>query len=254
MNMKSQTLTLNRALFINRPLDSSALTPLVTLLHRFTEPGSYELFVRRDGTVVYRGAVEVVGKLRSSAEAPPPAEGAPYQINVDLATIGQTDDDCYDDGGYVLATGGVMGFYVGEGTGAYAVALTCVVGEKKETVFDSAKGLPEGDFFAVTLVRPGTYVVTNQAADARMKVAVAVPKREGYRPDQVTLVQATTGRFEPPEAVLQSGQSILFQCGVASRFVIEMIDAASGYATRDAAREGERPRYTIRKRPPPQPG
>jgi hypothetical protein len=251
---------LNRALFTSRPLDSAAITVLVTLLHRFTEAGDYELFVSRDGQLIARSRVQVVGELPepprgepgSAARPKQRSSGAPNQINLDLATIGQTIDDCSPEPISTLATGGVMGFYASSGTGRYTVTITRIVGDKKETVLDSAKGLPEGDFFAVTFVRPGLYSVVNKLADAKASVRVELPKPGDYRPGRATLVQAVRGGFEPAEVSLFSGQSVLFQCQTPSQIVVELVEPAPGTAGLYTAGEGGRTRHTVRKRRSPQ--
>jgi hypothetical protein len=249
MKSEPRKAALNRALFINRPLDSRALGALVTLLHRFPEPGNYELFVRREGQVTFRGPVDVVGEPNPGPERPPAPPGASYQINLDLATLGSAEDGCPEPTPR-LATGGVLGFYVSKGASHYTVTLTRIVGEKRETVLDNTAGLPEGDFFAVTLVRPGAYVVTNPLAGGRATIKVEAPQREGYRPDQVVMILAGQDAFDPAEAAILSGQSLLFQCRVPSHIVVESVDAGPTEARR-ATRDGERPKYTVRKRRTP---
>ena len=150
-----------------------------------------------------------------------------------------------------LATGGVMGFYVSQGTGRYTVTITRIIGDKKETVLDNAKGLPAGDFFAVTLLRPGVYSVVNRLADAKSRVKVDMPKRDSYRSGQATLVQAVQGGFDAAEMSLTFGQSLVFQCQVPSQFVVELVEPAPETVDREPG-EGERRRHTVRKRRPPQ--
>ena len=261
MTMKAENRrpTLNRALFAARPLESGALAPLTTLLHRFTEPGDYELFVRRDGQMVGRSIVRVVGELPRAApprgtDAPrvptPLAAGATHQTNIDLAAFGAAVAGCAPEATTtVLATGGVIGFYVSEGTSRHTVTITRLVGEKKETVLDSTAGVPEGDFFAVTLVRPGVYTVANRLGEGQMKVEVKLPTEKGYRPNEGVIVQVSRGGFDPAGVSLYSGQSILFQCRTAAQFTVELAKAAP--ETIRAA--GERRRHTVRKRRPPAP-
>jgi hypothetical protein len=256
--MKSETrkLALNRALFADRPLESAAITPLVTVLHRFTEAGDYELFVRRDDQLVGRSVVQVVGELPqppkggpSNAPRRPRGEGASNQINLDLSTIGLESDALRQVAGNTLATGGVLGFYAGVGAGRYNVTITRITGDQKEIVLDSAKELPAGDFFAVTFVRPGTYTVVNRLTDAQARVKVELPTPGEYRPGRATLVQAVRGGFEPGEVALFSGQSILFQCQTPSQFVVELVEPAPG--TAGIQGESGRRRYTVRRQRPP---
>lgn len=245
---------LNRAIFAGRQLDSSALAVLTTLLHRFKEPGDYELFVQRDGQVTHRSSVRVVGELPESAgnaregDARPmrSREGAPYQVNIDLATYGQSYDECGPENVLTLATGGIAGFYVGGGASRYTVTLSRILGDKKVTELDSAAGVPEGDFFAVTFVRPGIYTVANRLGDGGAKVEVKLPTEKGYRPNDGMVVQVGRGGFDPAGVSVYSGQSVLFQCRTAVQFVVELVQPADG--RRPTAGEGERPRYTVRKR------
>lgn len=260
MKTERRTMKLNRALFTSRPLDSGAITVLATLLHRFTEAGDYEIFVSRDGQLTGRGVVQVVGDLPEPPRGEPGSAarpktrgvGAPNQVNLDLATIGQAADNLQRVAGGSLATGGIMGFFAGSGMGRYNVTITRIAGAKKEIVLDNAKGLPEGDFFAVTFLRPGLYSVVNRPADAKAGVRVELPKPGEYRPGRATLVQAVRGGFEPGELSLFSGQSLLFQCQVPSQFVIELVEPAPGTAGLHGAGEGGRRRHTVRRQRPPQ--
>lgn len=267
MTMKAENRKpiLNRALFTSRPLESGALAPLTTLLHRFTEAGDYELFVRQDGHIIGRSIVRVVGDLPREApprgtdmgrgdapqgDTPRLAAGATYQTNIDLAAFGATTADCAPDAtATVLATGGVLGFYVGEGMSRYNVTITRLVGEKKETVLDSAAGVPEGDFFAVTFMRPGVYSVANHLDQGQMKIEVKLPTEKGYRPNDGAVVQVHPGGFDPAGVSLYSGQSILFQCRTAAQFAVELEKAApETFRATD-----ERRRHTVRKQRPPVP-
>jgi hypothetical protein len=246
---------LNRAVFVNRPLDSGAITVLATLIHRFTEAGDYDLFIRRGEQTIARSSVQAVGPLPGTAvgDARPKsaAAGGANQFNIDMATFGQSAVDCPQPA-LTLATGGMLGFYVSGGTGQYSVTLTRILGDKKVMVLDSTTGVPEGDFFAVTLVRPGVYSITNRLADAQARIDVSLPQPGSYRPREGTLVQAVRGRFEPAEMKLFSGQSLVFQCQTAAHFVVELIEPSPAIGDRTATRDGERPRYTVRKRPRPQ--
>lgn len=255
MKTETRKLALNRALFADRPLASAAITALVTVLHRFTEAGDYELFVRRGEQLVGRSVVQVVGELPqpprgdpSSAPRRPRGEGSPNQINLDLSTIGLENDALRQVAGNTLATGGLLGFYVGSGADGYSVTITRMAGDQKQVVLDSAKELPGGDFFAVTFVRPGAYTITNRLGGGKAGVKVELPTPGDYRPDRATLVQAVQGGFEPGEVALFSGQSVLFQCQVPSQFVVELVEPMAGTAGLLQTDEGGRARYTVRKR------
>jgi hypothetical protein len=224
MTMK-KNITLNRAVFAQQSFDSSALTVLATLLHRFTEGGDYELFVQRDGQTIHRARVSIV------------PEGGPNQINVDLTKLGTEEGPCGCDGGpgYELAVGGVMGFYASQGVAKYAVRISQLGKREKQVILDSTKAIPAGDFFAITLVRPGVYQVLSVGEQGRGKgeVLVGMPQK-GSKTDvgQVTQIEAgDQGMLKPGAAKMISGQSIVFQCKLPTRIQVRLVkpdDAIGG--------------------------
>ena len=194
MSTQKRPILLNRAIFVLRPFQATALTPLATLIHRFPVPGTFEVFIRRDGSLMHRAPVHV-------------AEGGVFQINIDMA--GSFDST------YAIAPGGALGFFVGKGEGAYSVTLDRITGRERATVLDSTKGIPAGDLFAVTLVRVGRYRVidavnkiegmitvdTPPAPPTRIERAArdAAAPRQRFRPDQPTGATIARGAMQPKE-------------------------------------------------------
>src|SRR5262245_19575247 len=181
MNIKNRKVTLNRAAFVIRPYDSQTLTVLTTLLHRFPAVGNFEISINRDSRAVRRLQVRVVDR------------DAAQQHNIDMAANGSADQEI------VLLVGGVLGFYASTGAALYAVTVRGTGRQEKQTLLDSSTGIPSGDLFAVTLVRPGTYRIVDVMSRAEAVATVQmpeVPKRGApaahganrYRPDQPTLV------------------------------------------------------------------
>ena len=219
----NKNITLNHPVFEQQAFDSSALTVLTTLLHRFTEAADYEVFVRRNERVIHRARVQV-------------AEGAPYQVNVDMARLGE-ERPCGREGqlGYALAVGGVMGFFASAGVARYTVTITRLDKREKTTVLDSQRAVPAGDFLAITLVRPGQYQVLNIGDQGRGKgeIQVAMP-REGdrLRVDQATIIEAgDQGQLKPDAVKLTSGQTVVFQCKLPTRLQLKLVkpdDAITG--------------------------
>jgi hypothetical protein len=213
MSRTGKKVVLNRAVFVQRPLDSSELSVLATLFHRFPVRGDYEVFVRRDAQVVRRLRVRV-------------EEGnAPNQIDIDLAesslSASTRQAACLEDQEFLLKTNGVIAFYASQGIERYTVSVTQDLREKRLTLLDSRKPLPEGDLFAVTLVRPGAYRVVNLTGKAEGQIQVSLPPREKYRADQVTLVECTKEGFQPREVSVYSGQSVAFHCRVPAQIRVE---------------------------------
>jgi hypothetical protein len=214
-NQKTRVL-LNRSLFMRRPLQATSLTTLTTLIHRFQAADIYELFIRRDGSLIHRAPVQVV-------------DGGVFQINIDMA--GSFDER------YTIAPTGALGFYVSSGEARYSVTIDRIVGKERKVVLDSSTGVPAGDLFAVTLVRPGRYRVTDAAnkidgvisvevpaAPAPRKAAAASKPRERFRSDVPTSVQIGRGEIKPKEVRILAGQTVVFDCTIAANLRIEPLD------------------------------
>ena len=227
MENRTKKAALNRAVFVQRPYQSSGLTVLTTLFHCFREPGAYEVFIQRDGRVIHRQKVKAG------------VDKGLQQHNIDMAVIGAQEKGCCpeDEAGIELASSGVLGFYASTGTSSYTVVIQRLDEKEKRVVLDSAGAVPEGDLFAVTLVHPGIYRVTDELNRAEATVEVQLPepppakgkpqrkaasKEKPYRPDQPSLVQAGKGGFDPKKVRLYSGQTLVVHCQNAARLRVEL--------------------------------
>jgi hypothetical protein len=220
MNPTRRAALLNRAVFTQRSFDSRALSVLTTLIHRFGEPGHYEVFIRRAGAVVHRTDVNVA------------SEHGRHQIDVDMANVPASKGacGCHGDAALELRTGGVVAFYVSSGVGGYTVTVTnrAARDEKAGVALDSSQGVPAGGLFALTLVQPGAYRVATPSG-AKADVYVRMPDREnGYRPDRVALLRLHKGGFEPQSAEIASGQSVAIQCEIAADIRAELVKEEGG--------------------------
>ncbi len=232
--MATQKAVLNRPVFTQRAFDSSALTVLTTFIHRFAEAGAYDLFIRRGERVVHRATVNVVREANAA-----------HQVDVDMASLGTEPKGCGcgKRAEYTLREGGVMCFFVSRGTSRYSVVVEQIWTKEKKTLLDSAKNIPAGDLFAVTLVLPGAYRAVNTEGNAEMLVEVSMPA-ERYRVDQPTLVEiGRTGKFGARRAGIQLGQTVVFRCGAQARIQMELVKPHDIIQKR----EQEKPRFTVRK-------
>ncbi len=230
MSNSPKQATLNRALFAQRSFDSSRITVLSTLIHRFEEAGDYEVFISRTNRTPLRLAVTV-------------ADGeASYQHNLDLSTLQDTKERecCRDDADLRLHTGGVLGFYTSQGVSTFQVRVVRLGSKEKQVLFDQADQIPAGDFFTVTPLRPGVYRVSDVLNKAEMALRVVMPplpedggvKKESkakgersastYRPDQPVLVSVGKKGFDRREANLFSGQTLVFQVQSAARLRVDL--------------------------------
>jgi hypothetical protein len=228
MNPTRRPALLNRAVFTQRAFDSRALSVLTTLVQRFVDPGHYEVFIRRAGTVVHRTDVHVA-----------PEHGR-VQIDVDMANVPESKRacGCHGDAALELRTGGVVAFYVSSGVGGYTVTVTnrAARDDKAGLALDNSRGVPAGGLFALTLVQPGTYrIATGYGAEA--DVSVRMPRGEkDYRPDRVTRLTLTRRGFEPASAEIFSGQSVAILCEIVADIRAELVDEEGGPPAIDRSR------------------
>ncbi len=233
MKKAAQKVALNRPVFTQHTFDSSKLTVLTTLLHRFPEAGDYELFLRRRERIVHRARVHVT------------AEDAPYQIDVDLAMLGRPGMPSQHAAptGYTVAVNGVMAFYVSQGTEQYSVTIKQLDRKEKRTLLESRRAVPETDLFAVTLTLPGVYTASSSIGRGQGEIPVALPKDKGYRPDQATLIEVNRrGTFNPRRVQIFAGQTVVLRGAVPARFRIELVKPGE-----PDRRPIERPPHTLRK-------
>jgi hypothetical protein len=168
---------INHHLFTQTSLDSGSLTMLGAVIHNFPEAGEYF------GTV-FRGS-QTVASFRLTVDKESPA----MQVNIDLATLHLPPPEPCDckagphdqEHHFVVNPKGYAVFHVSRGAGGFAVRVGKVPGEYETKFFDSRE-LREGDLFAATLIRPGTYSVTNVKTGARGEVVVAYPPKVGKEP------------------------------------------------------------------------
>ena len=117
--------------------------------------------------------------------------------------------------------------------------------EEKRTWLESGRVVPEGDFFAITLVRPGLYRAVETESQSELEIRVALPKEKGYRPDQPTLVTfGKDGAYDRRAVELLSGQSVVFQCNAPAHIQAELVkpDEFAGEPIRGARFTQRRPR------------
>lgn len=211
---------LDQNIFTQTNLDSAALTMLGSVLHNISEPGAYR------GVALRNGAAEATFTLRVD-------EGcAASQVNIDLATLGQTGrSGCGGDSGPVFTVHpkGYAIFHVGEGAGGYAVHLGSVTNGPAPKAFDS-RHLKAGDIFTATLLRPGTYRATNALNKTHAEIVVSYPVtgKTAYKPGPAMSVECTAEGFAPKEIRLTPAQGQVFHCKTAAHLKIELVKADDG--------------------------
>lgn len=214
--MIRKNITLNRPVFTQQAFDSSGLTVLTSLFYRFAAAGSFDMIVRRNHTVILRCNVQVeTGKT------------GPAQTTLDLAALDVPET------GLRLDAGSVLCFFVSKGTDRYSVSITHLGEREKTTLLDSARTIPEGGLFAVTLTHPGTYLVRASEGRAAGRIHVRMPaeaqtaRGEKYRTEHAEVVEISEkGQFKPDAVNIYAGQSVVFLCRAPARIQVALEERA----------------------------
>lgn len=216
---------INRFILSQVNLDSSSLTTLTSVIHRFSEPGEYHAAVLRGADTVGRFSI-MVGE-RKTPQAASMSE-LQQSINIDLKRLDMPWSqhlESQECNCFMLNPGGYAVFHVSTGAGGYAIEIRKIGREHGGVkVFDSRE-LKDEDIFAATVLRPGTYYITNVNTDAKAELVVAYPEI-GKIPRQPETVQieCTRNALAPDKIRINPTQGLLFRFKTTSRIKIELIE------------------------------
>ena len=226
---------IKRHLITQTGLDSGALTMLGSVVHRFSEPGEYLVTILRDN--------EAVGRFQLTVEKECPA----MQVDIDLATLHRLASEHpvgEVEKRFKVNPEGYAVFHVSRGAGGYAVVASRMGRKRESKPFDSRE-LKDGDLFAATMIRPGTYSVTNVITGAKGEIVVAYPRigKKPYRPPEPVSIYWTENALEPDRIDINPAQGQVHHFKVPSRIKIELVKPDDGL-------EGPRPPRIARWRKP----
>jgi hypothetical protein len=215
---------LDRNLFTQSGLDSGALTMLGSVVHSFPLPGEY------------RGSVHKPGGEQAVFYLSVDKDSSVGSANIDLAKLqGFTEApekecgcECAENRFTVNPRGYVV-FHVSGGSGGYSVHVRRASESREEKVFNSQQ-LGDGDVFAASIIRPGTYQVINPLTKAEASLVVAYPEagKTAYRPPAPVRVQVGRGGFEPKRVELKPLQGLMFDIKAPARIVISLAKPDDG--------------------------
>jgi hypothetical protein len=192
-----------------------------------------------------------------------PSAAGPVEVHVDLgralAAPGRVAALLPED--LAVVEQGYAVFHAPPGSSGLAVQLNAPQAGAGAPSFDSRK-LQNGDIFAVTLLRPGRYSLTNSlgstagaAVQGEIRVAYPVIGDQPYRPPEPLQVQVGAGGFQPNSIQLQPVQGLIFHIGdVAARIQIELVEPDDGPPAGGAPPRGRGPLFRWERPTPPTPG
>jgi hypothetical protein len=215
---------INRFMFSQTNLDSGSLTMLTSIIHRFSEPGEYHAAILRGEDTVGRFSIAVGDRKMTQA-----ASSAEWQqsINIDLKRLDLPGSQHLESEAchcFMLKPGGYAVFHVSTGAGGYSVEIRKTGTEHGGVkVFDSRQ-LKDEDILTATVLRPGTYSITNVNTKAKAGLVVAYPEI-GKIPKQPETVQieCTRNALIPDKIRINPTEGLLFRFKTTSRIKIELI-------------------------------
>jgi hypothetical protein len=215
MTMKAR---INRELFSQVNVDSGSLSMLSTIVHRSSEAGEYEGVVTKGaGLITRRFTIAVSGEspaAQASARAQPPAQ--PGQVRIDLK------DTAPDH--HVLNVGGYAVFYVSAGLGGYAVQVSKLGKDNSQIGLFDSRELKDGDMLSVTVIRPGTYSVTNSLGNARAELVVNYPEPGKMQRNAAPVkVECPANQIVPDRIRVDPAQGLVFTFKTPSRIKIDLV-------------------------------
>jgi hypothetical protein len=208
--LKKMKLYINKKILSQSTLDSGEITPMMAIMHRFVEPGTYNVTVFQgdNQTATFPLIVD---------------QNAPLMLNrIDL---GAANCSC------AVNPKAHTVFHAPKATKGYSVLVEKFEGNERSKVFDN-KNLQEGDIFYASLLRPGEYHASNQRG-AKCTITVSplktksmqftVTSQQGInRPNIETIqIDCTATGFKPENVNIQTAQPLVFTIKAPSRIKIE---------------------------------
>ena len=214
---------LNLQLLKTTTFDSGSLGLLAMVIHQFPAVGNYRVSIRQEGRMIADTAFKVAD------------ESEVLQLNFDLAEAGLADSgyNCENPKERMVSPKGYVLFHVSSGSG-YSVV---VANTADELIFDSTR-LGQDDLFAVSLLEPGNYSMTNKLGSAAGEIVVSLPSQ----PDQqinnleTQYVDVSENEFDPDRIGLVSSQGLVFRIKGSARLLIEKTDTLPKAAAKPVVR------------------
>ena len=194
--------------------DSGALGMMAMVVHHFHSAGHYRAAIMEQG----RAVTDVDFEVDEKSEV--------MQLDIDLARAFQSAKARPEACGCksekqttrVVSPKGYVLFHASSG-GGYSVTVSNAGGK---VVFDSTK-LGDSDLFAVSLLEPGDYSMTNTLGSAAGEIVVSLtPKMaKEIKTLETRYIDVSEKAFAPERIELTSSQGLVFRIKGTARILIE---------------------------------
>jgi plastocyanin len=233
--------SINRAALEQTSFDSALPSGAAAVVHRFEQEGRYSVALVAEGDEVVDTRTIFVEPSRRSAEKDavlePPRPGperasAPDSVVIDVGVRPRVAGRAAvpeQPPVVALSAGGYASFTAPSGRSHRVVVTRIGTSREQETEFDSTR-LRASDVFAVTLLRPGAYIMKNAIGGHGGRVVVTYPKvgRGPYRPAEALVVDCDENGFRPDAVTIGPAQGIVFKPTAECRITVELVEPDDG--------------------------
>lgn len=228
---------INLQLLKTTTFDSGALGMLAMVLHQFSSIGRYRVLILNKGKALKYIDFEVDGKSEAT------------QLNIDLAQSVLKEKACLaakpgiksgEQTVRVVSPKGYVLFHASTGFG-YSAIVSDGVGR---VVFDSTK-LGDKDVFAVSMLEPGNYSMTNTTGPVAGEIVVSLPPEAARQMKtlETQYIDVTEKKLDPPRIELISSQGLVFRIKGKARISI----AKTSLPQAGAAKTRQKPMISWKK-------
>jgi hypothetical protein len=219
---------INQRFLTQTEFDSAAPTGSATLALELTDPGNYVLAIAHKDKVLTQAPFVV----RKQAEAAPAAAAGEARqakqaaVSVDLAATLKPSGVRPEIP--TMASAGWVSFSSSRPLPQHHVVLRRKDGKE---MLDSRR-LGSRSVFAVTLIRPGRYALTNTVDKKKAEIVVSYPEigDTPYRPPEPLSIEVTDAGFGEPRFEVSPAQGIVFRFRTRSHITIKLVEPDDGPA------------------------
>lgn len=212
--MISMNAKVNIQLVKTSTFDSGALGMLAMVLHQFSSIGHYRVLILNQGKAVKYINFEVDGKSEVIQLDIDLAQSAPKgKARLVVNPSGKSEEQIAQ----VVSPKGYVLFHASAGFG-YSAIVSDSVGR---VFFDSTK-LGDGDLFALSLLEPGNYSMTNTIGSVAGEIIVNLPPKisEKMKTLETQYIDVSEKKLDPPRIELISSQGLVFRIKSKARILI----------------------------------
>lgn len=214
-------LSINRHVLAQVTFDSAAFGGLCSVIHQFPEPGGWQGAVTLNKRVV-AGFILIIDAQSENA-----------QVDIDVAELAapgaRSGHRALPE--FRVKPKGYAVFHASSGPAGYAVTLAPLDPRQTSAARYDTAHLQPGDFFVVSVLRPGQYVakIPGERAEAAIEV-VPLKTREGhpFRAGEPARVTANKDSFDPKQAKLNATEGLIFLAKGADRITMELARPEAG--------------------------